>query len=79
MAEQQRARADAHLATLGATVRRLREARGLTQEQLAHEAGLHRAVVGFIERGERDFGVSMLWPLAAALKVTAAALLDEQP
>lgn len=79
MAKQQRARVDAHLASLGATIRRLREARGLTQEQLAHVAGLHRAVVGFIERGERDFGVSTLWPLAAALGVSASALVDETP
>ena len=53
----------------GARVRVLRLDHGLSQEQLAHEAGLHRAVVGFIERGDREVGISKLWPLAAALGV----------
>lgn len=57
------------LASFGARMRTLRVERGLTQEQLAHEAGLHRAVVGFIERGERDIGISKLWPLASALGI----------
>lgn len=44
--------------TLGARIRELRESRGISQEQLAHAAGLQRPVVGFLERAERDFGVS---------------------
>lgn len=50
-------------------VRQLRVGRRLSQEQLAHEAGLHRTVVGFIERGEREVGIGKLWPLARALGV----------
>jgi transcriptional regulator with XRE-family HTH domain len=47
-----------------------------TREQLAHEAGLHRTVVGFIERGEREVGIAKLWPLAAALGVPVSALFE---
>jgi len=61
---------------LGERVRTMRRSLGLSQEQLAHEAGLHRAVIGFIERGEREMGVTMLWPIAAALGVAVTELVD---
>lgn len=60
---------------LGERVRALRTDLNMTQEQLAHQAGLHRAFVGFVERGERDFGVSHLWPIAQALGVEPSELL----
>lgn len=66
--------ASEHVAAFGRHLRTLRRRSGLTQEALAHEAGLHRAVVGFIERGERDIGISTLWPLARALQVEVADL-----
>jgi transcriptional regulator with XRE-family HTH domain len=58
-----------HLVAFGRHVRSLRESRGLSQEGLAEAAGVHRAVIGFIERAERDVGVSHLWPLAKALEL----------
>ncbi len=73
MAERQDERRG-HLAAFGERVRKLRTQAGLTQEVLADLAGLHRAEVGFLERGERDFGISVLWPLANALDVPVAAL-----
>jgi transcriptional regulator with XRE-family HTH domain len=74
MEDQQRAQAHANLLTLGQRIRSLRHQCGLTQEQLAHNSGAHRTVIGFIERGERDIGVSQLWPLASALGVEVAEL-----
>lgn len=74
MATGRAARPNPYLITFGLHLRQLRVGRSLTQEQLAHNAGLHRTVVGFIERGERDIGISTLWPLAAALNVTVAEL-----
>ena len=65
-----------NLREFGRHIRVLRVARGLTQEQLAHEAGLHRAVIGFVERGERDIGVSKLWPIASALGASVSELFD---
>lgn len=74
MDSTRRSTAKHHLAVLGRRVRELRERVGLTQEELAHRAGVHRAVVGFIERGERDIGVTLLWPLAEGLGVAVADL-----
>lgn len=46
----------------------------MSQERLAHEAELHRTVIGFIERGDREVGISKLWRLADALDVEVADL-----
>ena len=43
---------------VGQNIRKYREKKGLTQEALAHEADLHRAYVGQIERGEKNIGVN---------------------
>jgi transcriptional regulator with XRE-family HTH domain len=56
-------------ATFGRRVRELREQRGLSQEQLAHESGLHRTYVGGIERGERNPSLINIARIATALDV----------
>lgn len=50
-------------------IRRIRKDRNITQEALAHEAGLNRAYIGYIERGERKPSVETLEKIAKALKV----------
>ncbi|WP_338041767.1 helix-turn-helix transcriptional regulator [Methylobacterium organophilum] len=57
-------------------VRRLRLQRGLSQEELASQAGLHRNYVGGIERGERNVSVDNIGRLARALGVTPSTLLE---
>lgn len=61
---------------LGANVRRLRQARGLSQEAFADEAGIHRTYVSDIERGARNPTITVVERLAEALGVRSGALLD---
>jgi transcriptional regulator with XRE-family HTH domain len=61
---------------LGRNVRSQREARGLSQEQLAFEAGMKRSYLSELERGLRNPSVRALGRLAAALEVEPAALLS---
>jgi len=64
-------------AVLGATVRRLREQQGWTQEQLAEAAEMSATYIGFIERGENVPTLTIIFRLADALDVTAAELIDD--
>ena len=59
-------------AAIGHRVRRLRREVGISQEELAARAALHRNYVGSVERGERDIGISALGRLAGALGVSLA-------
>ena len=51
----------------GINVRRLRKARGLTQEALAHEVEIDVSYLGQIERGERNPTLSVVERFATAL------------
>lgn len=62
---------------LGANVRRLRIASGLSQETLAAECGIHRTYVGAVERGERNVTLQTVEKIASALKVDPLDLLRE--
>ncbi len=61
---------------VGFNIRRIREERGLSQEELAALAGLHRAYVGQIERGEKNMGLKNLEKIAKALEVPVRFLVD---
>ncbi|MBL7131336.1 MAG: helix-turn-helix transcriptional regulator [Candidatus Omnitrophica bacterium] len=52
---------------VGLNIKKYREKKGWSQEQLALEADLHRAYVGQIERGEKNIGVQNLEKIARAL------------
>jgi transcriptional regulator with XRE-family HTH domain len=62
---------------VGLNVRKFRQERAWSQEELAFEAGLHRTYISGVERGVRNPTVLVLKQIAAALKVPVHKLLDE--
>ena len=62
---------------VGINLKRLRQERGLSQEALAFECGLHRTYISGVERGVRNPTVLVLEEIATALKVPSARLLEE--
>lgn len=65
-------------AIVGSNVRALRQAKGMTQEQLAFEADLDLTYVGGIERGKRNPSLLAMVRLATALGCPLADLLNPQ-
>lgn len=55
---------------LGRAIRELREKRGLTQEAVAHEAGVTASTFGLIERGQSNPTWATVGDIAAALGVS---------
>lgn len=62
-------------AQLAANVIRLRREKGMSQEALAFEAGLHRTFVAHVERQARNISLDNLVRLADALDVPVHTLL----
>jgi transcriptional regulator with XRE-family HTH domain len=67
--------------TFARNLREIRVKQGLSQEELADIAGLHRTYVGSVERGERNISIDNMERLASALKINIQDLLidDQQP
>lgn len=61
---------------VGRNLKKFRIERGLSQEGLAFECGLHRTYVSGVERGVRNPTVLVLEQIAKALKIPAARLLE---
>ena len=59
----------------GRNVRRLRQKRGLTQEELAFEAEIDLTYMGGIERGKRNPSLLVMGRIAHALSVSLPKLL----
>ncbi|MBO7186295.1 MAG: helix-turn-helix transcriptional regulator [Alistipes sp.] len=64
------------LILFGKNVQRLRKSKGLSQEQLAEIAGLHRTYIGMIERAEKNITLINIEKIAAALNVKITDLLE---
>jgi transcriptional regulator with XRE-family HTH domain len=60
----------------GEQVRRRRRALNLSQEELAHMAGINRSHMGQIERGKKNAGLTTVASIANALNCNVAMLLD---
>jgi transcriptional regulator with XRE-family HTH domain len=59
-------------------LRQIRQIKGLSQEELADRAGLHRTYVGSVERGERNISIDNMECLANALEIDIIELLKEK-
>jgi transcriptional regulator with XRE-family HTH domain len=64
-------------AILGKNVRRLRQQRRLTQEELAFEAKIDLTYMGAIERGQRNPSLLVMARIADALGVSLPRLLSD--
>lgn len=62
-------------AIIADNIKRLRKERGMSQEDLAFESGLHRTYISGIERGVRNVGLDNIGVIANALEVTPDVLL----
>jgi ribosome-binding protein aMBF1 (putative translation factor) len=67
------------LKQLGEKIASIRATKGLSQEALAHAAGLHRAYVGKVERGEVNVTTGTLNKLADALEIKLEIEFLEKP
>ena len=65
------------LVALGRTIREIRLSKGLSQEQLALNAGIDPSYVGRVERGDNNVAVLTLSRLAAALDISVAKLMQK--
>jgi transcriptional regulator with XRE-family HTH domain len=63
------------IAVVAETVRRARKSAGLSQEELAFEAGLDRTYISQVERGKRNVTIVVLAKIARALKTPPDRLL----
>ncbi len=61
---------------LGNAIKEQRYALGISQEELAFRAGLHRTYVSEVERGERNPSIASIEKLAQALEVSFTSLFD---
>jgi len=57
------------LKTLGWKVQKLRKQKNLTQEELAHQLGISRVYMGYIEQGRESPSLKLLMKIARRLNV----------
>lgn len=68
---------DARVKNFGSRVRHFRKGLGLSQDEFADKANLHRTYIGAVERGERNISLLNILRVADALGVKAKDLLDD--
>lgn len=64
------------LIKFGERIREIRKEKGLSQEELAHKADLHRTYIGMIERAEKNITLINIEKIANALEVNIKELLE---
>lgn len=61
---------------LATKIRKLRNEREWSQEELADRAGLHRTYISHIENGKREISVETLCKIAKGFEITASELME---
>jgi transcriptional regulator with XRE-family HTH domain len=61
----------------GAALKRWREKRGLTQDKLAHLAGIASSYASQLERGEKVASLTIILKLCLALNLTPGELISD--
>ena len=61
----------------GNVLRQVRNAKGLSQEDLAVRLDISRSHIGRLETGEKQPSLKMLFLLAEALEIPASAIISE--
>lgn len=64
------------LKIFGGNVRKIRREKGLSQEELAFKANLHRTYIGMIERAEKNITLINIEKIANALEVNIKELIN---
>jgi transcriptional regulator with XRE-family HTH domain len=63
---------------LAKNMRRLRSIRDLSQEALAHEAGMNRTYLSGVERSERNVSIDNIARIAKGLRIEPWKLLKDE-
>jgi transcriptional regulator with XRE-family HTH domain len=58
-------------------LRRIRKAKNISQEELAHQSGLDRTYISLLERGLRQPSLSSILLISKSLGVSSADILKE--
>ena len=61
---------------LGLMIKKYRMSKGLTQEELSFESGLHRTYIGHVERAEKNITIKNVEKIAKGLNIDIAQLFD---
>ena len=67
---------DRLLIKIGQNIRKYREAKSITQEELSKICGLHRNYIGSVEKGERNLSLKSLEKIALGLNAGISKLLE---
>lgn len=60
----------------GEELRKVREEKGLSQEQLGFESDYHRTYISQLERGEKNTSLKAVFRIAGALGVKPSELIE---
>lgn len=61
---------------VGKNLQKLRRDRGVTQEELAHKAGIHQTYLSGVESGKRNPSIGVLERIASGLGIDIALFFE---